>query len=300
VSSGTGRLLVRVVMFVDISGSSRLYEELGDAAAVQRVRACLSLLCRVIEQKGGRTVKNTGDGVMCDFALADHALLAAEAMQAAVAEEGGGLPPKLSIHVGCHIGQVVENGGDLFGDTVNIAARIAGVAGAGQIIATSKTVEALSPLLQRNVRPLDAVSVKGRADPVAVFDCLWGRSDDATIVGRPAAKADRSRLRLACGGREVWLAQWSRPTSIVLGRHSGCDLTVSDPAASRQHATIEARGDKFVLLDHSVNGTYIAWDGAHETCLKREEMILPARGRIALGSPTAAKGATILAFSQER
>jgi hypothetical protein len=74
---------------------------------------------------------------------------------------------------------------------------------------------------------------------------------------------------------------------------------VTDPAASRQHATIEIRGDKFVLVDHSVNGTFVAW-GATETHLRREEMILPPRGRLGLGAPTSTKGVTVLAFSRER
>lgn len=297
-STGTGKLIVRVVMFVDISGSSRLYKELGDAAAARRVRACLGQLCHIVDEHDGRTIKNMGDGLMCDFSGADQALMAAEAMQSAVAGEEGRVQPNLSIHVGCHLGQVIENAGDLFGDTVNIASRIAGVAGAGQIIVTQETVDALGPVLQLAVRPLDRVSVKGQADTVAVFDYQWGRHGEATIVGLPAAKVDRSRLRLARGPDEVWLDRTSKPNSIVLGRHPGCELTVADPAASRQHATIEARGDKFVLVDHSVNGTYVAW-GATETCLKREEMILPPRGRLGLGSSTLAEGVTILAFSRE-
>jgi len=298
VSMGTGRLLVRVVMFVDISGSSRLYKELGDAAAVRRVRACLGQLCQVVETHGGRTIKNMGDGLMCDFAGADQALLAAEAMQVAIAGEEGASQANLSIHVGCHLGQVIENSGDLFGDTVNIAARIAGVAGAGQIIATQQTVDALGPALQLSVRPLDRVSVKGQTETVAVFDYQWGKHGDSTIVGVPVARVDRWRLKLARGRDEVWLDRTSKPNSIVIGRHPDCELTVTDPAASRQHATIEVRGDKFVLVDHSVNGTYVAW-GATETCLKREEMILPPRGRLGLGSSTSAEGVTILAFSRE-
>lgn len=297
-TTGTGRVVVRVVMFVDISGSSRLYKELGDSAASRRVRGCLSQLCNVIEEHGGRVVKNMGDGVMCDFPGADQALLAAEAMQMAVAGDETNQQSNLSIHVGCHLGQVIENAGDLFGDTVNIAARIAGVAAAGQIIVTEETANALGPVMQSSVRPLDRVSVKGQADTVAVFDYQWGRRGDATIVALPVAKIDRSRLRLARGRDEVWLDRTSKPNSIVLGRHPGCEMTVSDPAASRQHATIEVRGDKFVLVDHSVNGTYVAW-GATETCLKREEMILPPRGRLGLGSSTLAEGVTILAFSRE-
>jgi class 3 adenylate cyclase len=198
----TGRARVRVVMFVDISGSTRLYKELGDVDAVKRVRGCLSLLCRVVDEHAGRTLKTTGDGLMCDFAHADEALMAAEAMQFAVQGE---TEPHLSIRVGCHLGHVIENSGDLFGDTVNIAARVAGVAGAGQIIATLETVQALSQAMQANVRALDCVSVKGRSDTLAVFDYLWGRRGELTIVGVPVAKFNGSCLRLACGERQILL-----------------------------------------------------------------------------------------------
>jgi len=295
-TTATGRARVRVVMFVDISGSTRLYKELGDVDAVKRVRGCLNLLCKVIDEHAGRTLKNTGDGLMCDFSHADEALMAAEAMQLAVQGE---TEPSLTIHVGCHLGHVIENSGDLFGDTVNIAARVAGVAAAGQIIATLETVQTLSQELQAKVRALDSVSVKGRSDTLTVFDYLWGRRGELTIVGIPVAKFNGWRLRLAGGGREILLDRFSKPSAIVLGRHSTCEMTVNDPAASRQHATIEVRGDKFVLVDHSANGTYVTWEGTAETCLKREEMILPVRGRLGLGSSTLAEGATILAFSRE-
>jgi class 3 adenylate cyclase len=284
-------------MFVDISGSSRLYKEMGDTAAARRVRGCLSGLSQVVEEHGGRTVKNMGDGLMCDFPAADQALMAAEAMQVMVAGDEAAFEPNLSIRVGCHLGQVVENAGDLFGDTVNIAARIAGVAGAGQIITTHQTVDALGALLKQKARPLDPVSVKGQTDTVAVFDYSWGKHGDATVV-RPIARTGRSRLRLARGTHEVWLDATSRPNTIVLGRDQGCGLTVADPAASRQHATIEVRGDKFVLMDHSANGTYVA-SGSMETCLRREEMILPPRGQLGLGSSPSAEGVTVLAFSRE-
>ena len=236
---------------------------------------------------------------MCEFTDADHALLAAADMQVAMANEEEDVQPKLAIHVGCHLGHVIETAGDLFGDTVNIAARMTTVAGAGQIIATLATVERLSPELHQHVRPLDPVSVKGRSDPVSVFDYLWRQPFDVTIMGAPAVKAGRSRLRVACGDREVWLGD-SGPGSIVLGRRAGCELTVNDPEASRQHATIEVRGDKFVLVDHSSNGTYVAWESVNETCVKREEMILPPRGLIGLGASTLApKNVTLVKFSAE-
>jgi class 3 adenylate cyclase len=65
------------VLFVDISGSTRLYEELGDAHALTRVASCLRLLQRAADELKGRVVKSTGDGLMCAFADADAALQAA-------------------------------------------------------------------------------------------------------------------------------------------------------------------------------------------------------------------------------
>jgi class 3 adenylate cyclase len=296
----SGRLRVRAVMFVDISGSSRLYTTLGDEAAVRRVRGRLRLLSRVAGENAGRTVKETGDGLLCDFEDPDRALIAAEAMQTAMAEQQDAAEPRLDIHVGCHFGPVIESAGDVFGDTVNVAARVAAVARAGQIIATLEIVEQLTPVMRLKTRPLDAVSVKGRSQPVAVFEYLWGRIGhaDVTIPAVPATKAPRSRLRVVWSDREVWLDRSGTPT-IALGRSAECEVMVSDRAASRYHATIEVRGDRFVLVDHSSNGTFVSPTGAEEIRLRQEEMILPPRGRIGLGSAISAEGVTIVEFSHE-
>jgi adenylate cyclase len=293
----TGPLRTCVVLFVDISASSRLYQELGDAAAHQRVRDCLGVLRDVVEIQGGRVIKNIGDGLLCEFADVDPALLAAEAMQLAIEHEGTGRERKLGIHVGCHFGPVIDTAGDLFGDTVNIAARVMDLAGEGQIVITQATAERLSEPLQRNVRLLRGVTVKGRRDALTALDYVWRKHGDFTVEA-PAAAAASARLKLWSDGRELYIDR-SGLTTINLGRGVDCHIIVVDPEASRLHATIEVRGDKFVLVDHSSNGTYVRWDGAAETCLKREEMILPGRGRIALGVSTSAAHATLVEFLRE-
>jgi hypothetical protein len=285
------------VLFVDIASSTRLYQQLGDTAAHRRVRTCLGMLREVVETQGGRVVKHIGDGLMCDFADADPALLAAEAMQVAVANEAEGREPRLGIHIGCHVGPVIETGGDLFGDTVNVAARVLDMAREDQIVITQDLAERLSEPLQRNVRLLHGVNVKGRRDSLNALDYLWRKHGDYTIAV-PPAKAALLRLRLRFGGRELWLDRTCL-ASISLGRSLECHVTVLNPEASRVHATIEARGDRFVLVDRSSNGTYVAWEGAAEVQLKREEMILPARGRIALGLSTSKAQATLVEFSSE-
>lgn len=293
----TGILRSCVVLFVDISGSSRLYVELGDAPASKRVRECLSLLRRIVEENAGRAIKSVGDGLMCDFADVNRALDAAKAMQIAIAS-GGDVSSKLGIHVGCHYGPVIENAGDLYGDTVNIASRVAGVARAGQIITTQETVSLLSSERDRDLRVLDSISVKGRRDALAVFEYLWRPHFDLTVAAAPAARPQNARLRLTFLGREVWLDR-SGSGSLRLGRDPACEVSIHDREASREHATIEVRGNKFVVIDHSSNGTYVAWEVTSETWLRREEMILPPRGRISLGHSTQVPGTTVVEFSQE-
>jgi class 3 adenylate cyclase len=294
----TGILRSCVVLFVDISGSSQLYQELGDAIASKRVRQCLERLRRLVDRRGGRVIKHVGDGLLCDFPDANQALGAAQAMQMGVARGGSGGGPTLGIHVGCHFGPVIEVAGDVFGDTVNIAARVTRIAHAGQILTTQETVERLDEATEVDVRLIDQVTVKGRRDALAIFDYQWHQVGDRTIVEAPPAPARRARLKLACAGREIWLDR-SGPGAVTLGRHATCDIAVNDPLASRKHATIEVRGNTFVLVDHSANGTYVGTARGWETCVKRAEAILPDRGRLALGLPTNAAEATVVEFSHE-
>jgi len=293
----------RAVLFVDISGSSRLYVDLGDTRASQRVRDCLRLLQGVVEANSGRLIKAIGDGLMCDFADVDQALQAAQEMHVSVAEgdRDASLP---GIHIGCHYGPVIESEGDLYGDTVNLAARIAGVARAGQIIMTQETVVRLTAQQQLRVRVLSDVSVKGRLEALTVVEYLWqphgdptASHSDLTSMNVPVFRLKRARLRLVFRERELWLDRAA--AAITLGRDPACGVEVQDPSASRLHATIEIRGDKVVVVDHSSNGTYVAWDQNSETWLRREEMILPPRGRISLGCSTRAPHAAVVEFFHE-
>jgi predicted component of type VI protein secretion system len=86
---------------------------------------------------------------------------------------------------------------------------------------------------------------------------------------------------------------------VTLGRDASCDIVIGDRKTSRQHARIEKRRDKFVLADHSSNGTYVAIAGEAEVCLRREEVMLRGHGRIGLGHRTTDAEATVVAFSCE-
>jgi adenylate cyclase len=271
------------VLFADVSGSTRLYEKLGDKEALHAVERCINRMTRATEQFKGRVIKTIGDEVMAVFDSAEAGMDAACSMQQRVDD----LPPvrgiKLAIRVGFHFGPAIEEAKDVFGDTVNTAARMAGLAKAGQIITTAEHGEcpagAAAAVDARDRRPVGEGQGGGRA---RLRGALAG-------VGRPHHEVRQRRAGSCRRAHDVRHGGARRRRSIAghgvfsLGRDAASDIIINDRRASRTHARIERRRDKFVLIDQSTNGTYVTFDGEAEFALKREEVILRSKGRISFG-----------------
>lgn len=287
------------ILFADVSDSTRLYEALGDTAAFGNVREIIGLLKDVTEAFSGRVVKTIGDGLMCAFPDADAAANGAAEMQRRIAQR----PPLasgkvLTIRIGFHLGPVIRDGEDVFGDSVNVAARMAGLALAGQAITTSDTVAMLSPQMRESMRRLDALPVKGKTEEIEVHELLWQTSSDRTrtvIPGRtapPAVPTEGPRIRLTHQGKELTFKD-----TIYFGREAaGNHVVMADPMTSRRHAKIELRGGKFVLIDQSANGTFVTLGGDGEIKLRREELILHGSGVICFGHSASNPGAETVRF----
>ena len=282
------------VLFADISGSTRLYEELGDSVALSRIDGCLRLLRDAALEFDGRVVKTTGDGVMCAYGQAEAALHAARFMQVRLAQQAALGGPALAIHVGCHYGSVLENDGDLYGDCVNVAVRVVGLAKAGQVIATHEVFGRVDVGLRSRMRLLDHVAVKGKRDPLAIYELSWQDSDDLTTLGTRLEEAP-SRLKLVFRNRELWFDA-TGGNALRLGRDAACDVVIVDRRVSRQHARIEKRRDKFMLIDQSANGTYVLANAEAEICLRREELVLRGSGQICIGHRTGDADAIVVEF----
>jgi hypothetical protein len=215
---------------------------------------------------------------------ADCACLAATDMQHQISELPEVAKVKRAIRAGFHAGAVLQQGGDVFGDTVNLAARMVGLAKAMQIITTRATVEQLSPLLKYSTRNIAALSVKGKGEDVEVCEVIWQSGEELTMTTASILKgkdAKKTRLHLRHGTTELVLEQAN--SALVLGRDAACELVVADRKAARQHARIERRQDKFFLIDQSTNGTFVAFANEPEITLRREEMMLRGQGVIAFG-----------------
>src|SRR5690606_3243723 len=191
-------------LFADIVGSTRLYERFGDEAAHAAIERCLDRLQGVVAEYAGRTVKTIGDEIMAVFPDADRACLAATEMQWRVQE----LPPlegePIEIRVAFHYGPAVERDGDVFGDSVNVAARLAELAKGGQILTSGPALDAASAEVASSARPLWPIAIKGRSEPVDLYEVLWD-STEATITLSAQFAPERSalRLRLMYRGTEV-------------------------------------------------------------------------------------------------
>lgn len=289
------------IVFADVSGSTKLYEKFGDAAALAAVERCIEAMKRATVLNRGRVVKTIGDEVMAVFDSAAQGMQAACEMQLRIDELLPLAPAaKLAIRVGFHFGPALLENDDVFGDTVNTAARMAGLAKAGQIITTADSIAALPELLRTSCREIDALSVKGKAAHIRVCEVLWQEGAELTMMSTRLAPAAPMATRLALHlGETRLLLGPARPTA-SMGRDLASDVVIRDPRASRSHARIERRRDKFVLIDMSSNGTYLRIQGEPEMVLKREEAILRGRGQIAFGHTAAATPpADLLTFAVE-
>lgn len=284
----SGKERVLTILFADVSGSTRLYEKLGDTEALRAVERCIKRMERSVEGYRGRVVKTIGDEIMAVFESAEDAFQAAVDMQQRITD----LPPvsgvKLGIRLGFHLGPVIEDKDDYFGDTVNTAARLTGLAKAGQILTSGETIAALPELLQESTRDLDQMAVKGKVEQLNVFEVLWQEGEELTmkapsLKARPASAAAKP-VRLCVRHLGKVLVIDDKTSSLSLGRDGGCDLVIVDRRASRNHCKIERRGDKFVLTDISTNGTYVTFSGEPEFFLRREDLILRGSGRISFAA----------------
>ncbi len=162
----------RAVMFTDIVGSTEMTARLGDAAALELVRAHDALVRRGLEAHGGREVKHTGDGIMAAFDKVRNAVSAAADIQRRFAAYNAEAAESLSVRIGIHAGEPVEDRNDLFGATVQLASRLCSEAEADGIV-VSGLVRELCPEDSTRFAPLGERRLKGFAEKVQVFRFDW-------------------------------------------------------------------------------------------------------------------------------
>jgi class 3 adenylate cyclase len=290
------------VAFADIASSALIYRQLGDAAASELTQAFCARVIALLPRYKGRLVKTLGDEVMCAFPYPDQAVRAMMALHGEMVNAPPGNHP-VRLHTGINFGPVILEGDDYFGTTVNVAAYLAGIARAEQILTTEAVVHRLSPATVSGARALYTTRFKGDETDSLIYEVIW-QVDPGEITGRNPGSlrpmpADEGALLLSTPDLTVSVDR-SR-VRVVLGRDADNDVVVPDQFASRRHATVELDAVRFRLIDHSANGTFVAFDGSSEEVqLLRGETVLHGSGRISLGRSFSDPLATTIIFRRDQ
>jgi adenylate cyclase len=155
------------ICFVDLTGYTQLTEERGDAVAAEVAGRLAALVTDIARRRGGRPVRWLGDGGMFHFREPGMAVLAG--LDVVEGAPAAGLP---AAHVGIHTGPVIAQDGDVYGRTVNLAARIAAYARAGQVVVSEDTARRSGHDDTLRFQPLGPVELKGVARPLALYQAF--------------------------------------------------------------------------------------------------------------------------------
>ncbi|MBI5428941.1 MAG: adenylate/guanylate cyclase domain-containing protein [Nitrosomonadales bacterium] len=273
------------ILFADICGSTALYEKLGDDTARRLISRCIDTMVNRIPACQGTLVKTIGDEIMATFPDAESAFHAACAMQADVENDSRQDGTTMQIRIGFNYGEVIREADDVFGNAVNVAARVAAITRAGQIMATQAVFDALPAGLQEKMRHILRAEFKGKQEGLEIYQLIF-RQEDMLITrsGMPSnRKSPGNNDEMTLRYRDRSLKVNKERRSVALGRGEACDIPVQSDFASRLHSHIELRSGKFMLVDQSTNGTFVRFSDGSEQHVIREELILRGSGMISLG-----------------
>ena len=283
------------VVFADLTGSTGVYEALGNAKAAQAITRLTQWMGQVCTAHRGHVVKNLGDGVLMIFAQNQDAVDAAIDLQRIHAKRINTWPDALKMHLqtGLARGEVIEQSADYFGDAVNVASRLADLSGPGQILATDAVINELPSSTLVRFRGLGAMEIRGRQEACMVYRVEWQSEVLSDFFTEPAGLTPIPFARsIPLDGSITlsWLDDKAAFTSAQLPMHIGRDtetqFVVNDPRVSRIHVKISWRAGKFYLEDVSSFGTWIRFAGSDAiVALRRQECVMLVVGEIALGAP---------------
>lgn len=285
------------VLFADIAQSTALFDKYGDDKARSAISAVIDTLINEAEKYEGVLIKTIGDEAMCTFPNPQLAIQAAVAMQESVAGNFVLGTHPIGISVGFHHGKVIAEKGDVYGDTVNVAARMGSLAKKGQIITNSVTFTDNAFNNSIKHRSLGKTKVKGKILAVKIIEIFWQK--DVSQVTRISSALDLQlpeaafNMSLDINGRHIKMTEKS-PNKVV-GRGEECDIQILAPMASRLHAEIQFSDGNFKVEDQSTNGTWIEM-GGNVVRLHRDKTVLLGNGRISLGSADFSDSSVVIKF----
>lgn len=282
----------QTVLFSDIVGSSKLYQKLGNETAEKKIHFIIQTLTACADKYSGRVIKTIGDEIMCAFSSLSDATECSCEMNALV------LSSNIELRTGISSGALIERKGDLFGDVVNNAAFLTKTARAREVLIDEMALDNSDSRMPKNIELVAEMTIKGQAKPCKIYRLNWEQvlnsSLGATMVNNVSGAKSSAANKLALTYKEqVFVVDSGNPV-FVIGRDSAnVALKINHVKISRKHCTLELKQGKFILQDHSTNGTYIKQQTNGETVVHREAFALIGTGTIKLGQAAADEACTV-------
>lgn len=273
------------IVFSDIVGSSRLYSALGNTRAKEKIDLAIAVMSSIVTQLNGNVIKTIGDELMFSHCDPEFACKTAVRMN----QELNAI--HFYLRTGVSYGKVIHDRSDVYGDTVNNASFLARTAHANQILLDTHTYANIISCRQE-CEYFDRIVLKGQSKESLIYRLNWEQRDtkslDATVVANPAVSAEisaPSQLSVNFSGNTYYIDPDSQ---MSIGRDRGAvQICVNHKNASRLHCSLFYQRGKYILQDHSTNGTYLQQKGHQEVFLRRESTPLVADGKISIGQPCA-------------
>ncbi len=276
----------KAILFADISGSSALYKTIGNVEAKSVVENLLRSMSQLVVENKGKVIKSIGDEIMTSFYDARNCLFSAIAMQ--IRFKDLLQEHRLRLNIGIGFGEVISEKQDLFGEAVNDAAYLTSLAKGSQILLTEDVFNQLDDASRVNIREFDRITIKGAKEASLVYRVFWQQGltrDKETHL--MSAETIASELGVAVVklkyADEEYLITSEQPAFLIGRDPQKCDLVISKNRISREHCQINFNRGKFVLIDHSTNGSYLSTENNSELYIRREEFPLIAKTLLSLG-----------------
>lgn len=280
-----GMSIERAILMADVSGSTPLYQRHGDAEASRLVFECVEGMQRIAKERGGDFVRSKGDDVLCLFEDADQAMIAAKE----ILDQGAN--GAVSVHAGLHWGTVLYRGNELFGNAINVTARLSSQAKENEVLISKTLVRHVSPDEAVDLRSMGEITLRGTDVPTEIFALLAETEEEdgvTKMIAQPtmfnmqqATKVANTALHLSYEG---WSQTVAEGGEVKIGRSPQCALVMPQAWVSRVHGSVSVRGGIVEFQDSSSAGSTVTIGDNPEFYIRRQTIALTGSGVIELGS----------------
>lgn len=271
------------VMFTDIKGSTAYFEKYGDAAGLAMVYHCNERLRKIVEEHGGVVVKTIGDAIMATFPGGECSVRAAVKMQKSLTAMNQGRPAEdhVFIRIGINYGPgIVRSNHDVFGDVVNVAARLESLAQPEQIVVSGALRDQVAPLEAFETAHLGRYHLKGKSGDCDVYEVMWSQKHiplpKTTCLRIPTAGVSAPAAYALVHIREDGSSSTAREIgsqAVIVGRTCGAMKFPADAALADPHARFSLQNGEIEVELLSANAqVFVQLIGPY--CLQDSDRII--------------------------